>query len=411
MTSRLFPIRTATACQLKWNWSTIYLHQAQTASCHRTAWSSFSTATFDDFHNTPIKLADRQAMLAGQWPANSCGYCREIEQTGGTSDRHLHLDVPDLSPVELTTDSQAIQVTPTILEIYFNNTCNLGCLYCIPSLSSKINQENSKFGEFHQNGVNLTSVKINSEHSTIVDKFWQWMSANSQKLRRLHILGGEPFYQSEFDQCLEYFKQQPHPNLELNIVTNLMIDTEVLSQYIQQFKQLLSIRHLKRIDITCSIDCAGPEQEFVRWGLDLNRWKKNFSLILDQRWLTVNINQTISVLTIKTMPELLTWLAEWRNQRTIGHFFSAVTPQPTYMDPGILGPGVFDQDFEKILQLMPAGINQDYMAGIFQSFQNSQRNPEEMLKLKTFLDEKDRRRKTNWKNTFPWLEKELEHVV
>jgi hypothetical protein len=111
------------------------------------------------------------------------------------------------------------------------------------------------------------------------------------------------------------------------------------------------------------------------------------------------------------MPELLSWLAEWRTQRDIGHFFSVVSPQPTYMNPGILGPGVFDNDFEKILQLMPSGINQDYMAGIFQSFQNSQRNPTEMLKLKTFLDEKDRRRNTNWKKTFPWLTKELENVV
>ena len=111
------------------------------------------------------------------------------------------------------------------------------------------------------------------------------------------------------------------------------------------------------------------------------------------------------------MPELLSWLTEWRTERAIGHFFSVVSPQPTYMNPGILGPGVFDKDFEKILQLMPLGINQDYMAGIFQSFQNSQRNPTEMLKLKTFLDEKDRRRNTNWKKTFPWLTKELENVV
>ena len=411
MISRVFPIRTATACQLKWNWSTIYLHQARTASCHRTAWSDFSSATFDNFHNTPIKLADRQAMLSGEWPLNSCGYCRNIEESGGVSDRHLHLGIPDLSPGELVVDNQAVEVTPTILEVYFNNTCNLGCLYCIPSLSSKINQENYKFGNFYQNGLELTNIKINPEHSTIVDKFWQWMFNNSLKLRRLHVLGGEPFYQSEFDRCLDYFENHPHPNLELNIVTNLMVDSNWLIEYIQQFKKLLSTRHLKRIDITCSIDCAGPEQEFVRWGLDLGQWLKNFSVIIDQRWLTVNINQTISVLTIKTMPELLSWLAEWRTQRDIGHFFSVVSPQPTYMNPGILGPGVFDNDFEKILQLMPSGINQDYMAGIFQSFQNSQRNPTEMLKLKTFLDEKDRRRNTNWKKTFPWLTKELENVV
>ena len=411
MAGRRFPIRTATACQLKWNWSTLYLYQAKTASCHRTAWSPLSLDTFDDFHNTPIKLADRQNMLAGRWPDDSCGYCRTIEQSGGISDRHLHLDIPDLSPDELETTSDAVFITPTILEVYFNNTCNLGCLYCIPELSSKINQENRKFGDFQQNGLELKSIKINPENLVILDKFWQWMSANSLKLRRLHVLGGEPFYQPEFDNCLEYFKQHPHPNLELNIITNLMVDSDKLSGYIQQFKKLLSSRHLKRIDITCSIDCAGSEQEYVRWGLDLEKWQKNFAMIREQRWLTVNINQTISVLTIKTMPELLTWLQQWRETRPIGHFFSEVSPQPLYMEPGILGPGVFDNDFKKILELIPEGTSREYMSGIFQSFQNKQKNPKEMLKLKTFLDEKDRRRNTSWKETFPWLAKELEHVV
>ena len=135
MSSKFFPIKTDTACQLKWNWSTLYLHQGKTASCHRTGWSQITPDTFDSFHNTPEKLQDRQYMLAGQWPANSCAYCREIEAVGGTSDRQLHLTIPNLVPRELDADTTAISVTPTILEIFLNNTCNLSCLYCLPSLS------------------------------------------------------------------------------------------------------------------------------------------------------------------------------------------------------------------------------------------------------------------------------------
>lgn len=411
MPSRVFPIRTATSCQLKWNWSTLYLHQAHTASCHRTAWSDFSSETFDSFHNTPVKISDRQAMLQGQWPESSCGYCKNIEQAGGASDRHLHANHPDRMPKELDTDPHAVLVTPTILEVYFNNTCNLACLYCIPSLSSRINQENHRHGRFDSNGVVLETVSVNSEHSAIVEKFWQWMHNNSQHLRRLHVLGGEPFYQPEFDRCLEYFAQNPHPELELNVVSNLMIDHSKLFDYVKQFKELLSRRHLGRIDITCSIDCTGPEQEFVRHGMSIDRWIYNFDILRQQKWLTVNINQTISVLTIKTMPNLLYWLANWRQTRPIGHFFSVVSPQPSYLDPAILGPGIFDQDFERVLELMPDDISKQYMTGIVQSIQNSRRNPDEMLKLRTFLDEKDRRRGTSWQTVFPWLAKELEHVV
>jgi pyruvate-formate lyase-activating enzyme len=387
------------------------LHQARTASCHRTAWSDFSSATFDSFHNTPIKIQDREAMLAGHWPEHSCAYCKNIEEAGGTSDRHIHMDHPNRIPIELEADPVATQVTPTVLEVYFNNTCNLGCLYCIPELSSKINQENIKFGKFDSQGVVLESVTIHNQHSEIVEKFWQWMQTNSQGLTRLHVLGGEPFYQSEFDRCLEYFDSVAHPALELNIVTNLMIDPAKLSNYIKKFKELLSKKHLKRIDITCSIDCVGPEQEFVRWGMNVDRWLHNFDLLRQHKWLTLNINQTISVLTIKTMPTLMNWLAAWRQSRHIGHSFSVVAPQPSYMDPAILGAGVFDSEFESVLSQMPDDINKQYMAGIFKAIQNSNKNPVEMLKLKTFLNEKDQRRGTDWKQVFPWLAKELEHVV
>ena len=41
--NRVFPIHTKTACQLKWNWSTVYLTTENTASCHRTNHHKFDT--------------------------------------------------------------------------------------------------------------------------------------------------------------------------------------------------------------------------------------------------------------------------------------------------------------------------------------------------------------------------------
>jgi len=51
------------------------------------------------------------------------------------------------------------------------------------------------------------------------------------------------------------------------------------------------------------------------------------------------------------------------------------------------------------------------MQGIATHYSQSEPDPVELLKLKTFLDETDRRRKTSWPDTFPWLLKELQHVV
>ena len=76
---KYFPIKTATSCQLKWNWSTLFLNTGITASCHRTGKSEINAENFKNFHNTPVKLADRTNMLQGKWPEESCKYCKDIE--------------------------------------------------------------------------------------------------------------------------------------------------------------------------------------------------------------------------------------------------------------------------------------------------------------------------------------------
>ena len=147
LVNKVFPIKTETACQLKWNWSTIFLTTEETASCHRTNHHKFDTNIFD-FHNTPSKLNDRAQMLAGKWPTVGCNYCQDIERAGGQSDRITNLDFPGIhAPPELDQNTQAISVTPRILEVYFDNTCNLKCLYCGPHFSSLWDAENIKFGD------------------------------------------------------------------------------------------------------------------------------------------------------------------------------------------------------------------------------------------------------------------------
>lgn len=414
---KYFPIKTATACQLKWNWSTVYLYSGETASCHRTGHSRITPDTFDTFHNTEKKQAERQRMLEGQWPEDtSCNYCRKIEQSGGSSDRIRQLAIPNQSPPELESDPTAVIVQPTVLEIFFNNQCNLSCVYCSPELSSKINAEYTKYGRFEKNGVILQSQKIDPVYPAMLEKFWDWMNRYSSGLVRFTVAGGEGFYQPELETCLEYFETSTHSNLEFCIITNLTLPLAKLEKYIQRFKALIDQGRLKRIDLTCSIDCLGAEQEYTRYGVNVDSWIINFERLLEEPWITLHINQTISVLTIKTMPGLIEKIRTWKSQREIGHFFSLIEPGPSYLIPTILGNKVFEKDFEQILELMPRNTNEDllslqYMQGIVKYYSQSGPDQDELLKLKTFLDENDRRRGTSWTKTFPWLVKELEHVV
>ena len=409
-----FPIETKTACQLKWNWSTIYLSTGLTASCHRTNHHQFDTEKFD-FHNTPIKLDDREKMLQGQWPSKGCDYCRDIEIAGGQSDRITNLDLPGIhAPPELDRDPRAISVTPRILEVYFDNTCNLKCVYCGPYFSSLWDAENKRHGDFNSNGLRISSgfqkdrnLEINKQ------KMFDWLKINRQMLTNFNILGGEPLFQPEFDQCLEFFDQYPAENLSLQIFTNLNTNINRLSVAIDKIKRLIDSSKIREFVVTASLDCWGDRQEYARFPLDLKIWEENFEFLLRHDWIKIVIGSTITPLTVKTFPELIEKINRWNQQRPISHYFNSVN-SPSHMMIDILGD-IFVDDFQRALSIMPDTTPdqkriKQYLEGIASESQSKEFNSVEALKLKTFLDELDRRRKTDWKKTFPELVKPLENL-
>lgn len=411
MTTKWFPIKTETACQLKWNWSTIRLHEGTTNSCHRVNTDIITHDTFPTFHNTPKKLLDRTLMLQGKWPQGGCEYCQNIEQAGGVSDRQTHLRIPNLVPIELEQNSEAIEVSPKILEIYFNNVCNLACVYCWDGFSSKIEQENRKFGKFDYDGVVIENTSRQANLKELTQAFWLWFEKNCQSLGRLHVLGGEPFYQADFYKCLDFFDSTPCPDLEFNVVSNMMIASEKFHAIIDRLKKLVSSKKIKRFDLTASIDSFGPAQEYVRYGLDLNQWRENFDYAVEQKWITLNINQTLTALVLKEVPSLLQYVNNHRQNRSVGHYFSLPVFTYDFLHPEVFGAGYFDKEFEKILELMPQDHQKEYMQGIQMKLSTATRDTTAIKKLAVFLDEIDRRRNLNWRQTFSWIEKEINHVV
>lgn len=411
---KYFPIRTDTACQLKWSWSTIQLNQGFTSSCYRSSMSKIDADNFMDFHNTPLKLEHRKMMLEGKWPGQDvvwgCHYCKEIEEAGGVSDRMWHLTIPNMYPPELDQDPTALVVKPVVVELFLNNTCQMKCLYCTPKLSSSINAENQKFKSSVINGVKFASLDTEHEHQykSLLAAFRTWFQKDFQSVRRLNILGGEPFFQKELDTILDYIDQYPNFNCELNIVSNLMISADLLDKYIVRIKNLLVQRKLKNFQLLASIDAWGPQEEYVRTGLDLVHWEKNFRYLLSQPWIRLALNQVFSPLTIKTMPELMHKLREFRQIRHVDLYTGTISPEPSYFIPKIFGPGVFEEDFAKIIAAMPIDTDEDkvirnYIEGIGKGISNSQRDLQEIKKMLIFLDEKDRRRGTDWRPLFPWL--------
>jgi len=407
-----FPIDTATACQSKWTWSTIWLNKLSTASCHRVNSTTFDLENFDDFHNTPKKLADRKLMLNGQWPSGGCEYCKDIEDAGGWSDRQHNLGIRGLTPIELETDPTAIRVSPRIVEIFAQNTCNLACIYCTGDLSSKIEQENKKFGNFESGGVSIPVITIpTAATQEYFDRFISWIDKNVQNLVRLHLLGGETFIQHELmNSILTVLENRPSPNLELCVFSNLNVPDKYWDLYIGRIKDLHSRGHIRCFDLTASIDCWGPQQQYVRSGLNLQKFEQRFAWASEQgTWLRLNVNQTVTSMTIKTMPQLIEKIKYYSKNKHIGHYFQFCSPNESFQHPKIFAWDLWKDDAERILAAMPTDtVDQQEaiprMQGLISLLkQHTTNNVNAIKNLHTYLDELDRRRSTNWRTLFPYL--------
>jgi hypothetical protein len=414
---QVFPIKTDTGCLLKWAWSTVYLNQGTSASCHRTDQQPIPPDNFESFHNLPNKIEARQMMLRGEWPQGGCQYCEKIETAGGMSDRQYQLHARhdlDRTPHELFKDPTTLEVVPTILEVYFNNVCNMACLYCGSHFSTKWEEENRRFGVFTQGNVNFGhNTQSNPNYERMLADFWRYLEEKDRykHIRYYQILGGEPFFQDEFDISMDFWESHPNPELTFNIITNLKVPPKKFQAYIDRFGKMVESGALKRLQITGSIDAWGPQEEYVRWGLDLAEWTENWEYLLDKDWVVMCVNSAVSALTIKTAPELVEKINEWNDRRNpwnpISYSFMSVMTPPE-MVPDIFGPGVFEQDFARLLAAMrernPSEVSaKEHMRGIMKQIVAGPRNAERIADLKVYLTEIDRRRVTDWKLLFPWL--------
>lgn len=414
MVKKYFPIETKTACRLKWSWSTIDLTDGTTSSCHRASVGKLNSNNFANFHNIPEKILARETMLAGKWPTGGCEYCKNIEDSGQYSDRNFQNTVPDIYPSELDNDATLTHVDPVILEIMFGNTCNLSCVYCTEKYSTSIQKENLKFGGRLLN-EDRDQLKEN-QSVNLTPLLWDWLDTNFHKLQRLNILGGEPFLLDELLKLVEFIKEHPNPKLELSIITNLNVKPKSLKDQIAKLLKLQNERKIKRIDILCSVDCWGPEQEYIRYGFKCDLFEENFKYLLSIGSIRLGILSTVSSLSIKVMPLLALKFNEWYSNRKIFWYMHFVIPT----DSHVLSPLIFKyQEWQKSLDQVNSILENNTfdlnntkqtLQGLIDTMIDSKENIKMQSNLIDYLDKLDKRRNQNWRKTFQWLT-EYENVV
>jgi organic radical activating enzyme len=262
------------------------------------------------------------------------------------------------------------------------------------------------------------------ETNPYVEAWWQWWPEVSKTLNILRVTGGEPTIQKSTYKLFDLLEQDPKPDLELNINSNLGGKEKQLEKFTDAVNSLTSQNKIKQFKLFTSIDTWGARAEYIRDGLDIQTFEKNLDYFLTNTNAQVTFMITFNIFSVTTFQDLLEKILEWREkynginsgrwQRV--HFDTPYLKEPLQYDINILPKEHYVPYMERHLQFIKDNIDEssktkfsqleyekfrrvvDYMKATEYS---SEKIVEGRRDFYNFFTEHDRRRSKDFQSTFP----------
>ena len=425
-----------TMCLAKWKQVTLNLTTGHSNSCYHPAPHKIPVDLLENnpaaLHNTPYKIARRKEMLEGI-KHDECSYCWNIEKDGNLSDRAYRSGERWAAESfdECLDDIEA--PIPSYVEVNFNSACNLKCSYCSPQYSTTWMKEIKKHGAYP------TTVPHNAlehfmgerkpipyrEHNPYVEAFWKWWPTLYPELKHFRMTGGEPLMDSNTYKVFDYVLEHPKPDLHLDVTSNFSVESKFFDKYISYVTRLCEGENIEHFMQYVSVDTAGPQAEYIRHGLDYPRLIDNVYRFLTEipGRNSVTFIITMNILSIPMLHTLLDQILELRAEFSTTYqriwFDTPLLRQPAWQSLEI-APMSLRNKLQEVYNWMQTC--QEHSDEPFQDFKdyeiqriqrdidwmnNSQLSRQEELNRKAdfykFFNEHDKRRGTNFLETFPDL--------
>ena len=275
-----------------------------------------------------------------------------------------------------------------------------------------------------------------TEHNPYIEAFWKWWPNLFPDLHTFRITGGEPLLLKDTFKVLEYIQKHHNQNskISLAINTNLGVPDKLLEKFITIAKDLCENNKVRELIIFTSVEGTNKQAEYTRYGLEYDKFWSNIDKVLTELpKVTINIMATFNALSVFTYSDLIDRVFEYKKKYANGerYWISALQLDTSYLRwPTHLSVKILEEDHKDLIlksaeKALYYGIKEftqdnygfsnveiqkikriyDYATG------NTDFNQEKYRKdFVKFVDEYDKRRDTNFVETFPELKSMYDKV-
>jgi hypothetical protein len=426
-------------CLAKWQQVSINLTAGLTHSCyhprpHKIPLDELA-ASPSALHNTTHKKQQRKTMLEGGRPSE-CQYCWNIEDAPGDhlSDRHYRSGEPWAASTfeQVVSNPWDWDVTPSYVEVNFNQACNFKCSYCSPHLSSTWMQEAERFGPYptltphnsldHLRRAGLMPIP-NRDHNPYVEAFWKWWPELYRSLKHFRMTGGEPLMDKNTYKVFDYIIKNPKPDLQLALTSNFCPDQRLFDKFIEQIDRIDEDDSVEHIMTFVSLDAIAARAEYIRHGMNYDLVMQNVRRYLSTgRRRSISFIITFNNMTVTSLRPLIESLIELRREFNVDKqlvwFDTPMLRSPQWQTLQTLPPRYRDilaNDIEYFRQNIETADNRLYavkdyeiakLARALEWMKQGDALPADQLlrdraNFYRFFQEHDRRRDTSFLGTFP----------
>lgn len=274
-----------------------------------------------------------------------CKNCLYQEEKYGRSRRQASLKIqtndigiwPGISKaVQTFKDTGKGRITERIFEVQvkaFGNKCNLDCYMCVPydsstrlkTIHSTELQKENIFSEYAKTPIeSFRDERLENIIDQIVDV--------APYIRNLKFIGGEPLVMKQFYQLLEKIVATGYAkDMFVKYQTNMTV------LELEKIKLTKFIPEFELFEFTVSVDGVGKWNDYIRRRSSWDNITGNIDTVLKYPNVKVNINGTISFLSVLRFYELINWFerngdrleqVNWSNIRGPAKLCANVLPLP-----------------------------------------------------------------------------------